>query len=156
MSSNLHIFTEKNQNSRRLEPSPLRGGPSPLPCSLSVPRSLSMTRRSERRAARRTLPVPSPNGKPHPERAAGRCIFRKVELCTIFKIRSQKQNRLSIIKLRVPKPRLWKSAPSSSLSATLSLCPKGQSSHARSAPPLPKNLASLRFSGTLLPHTCGF
>ena len=45
---------------------------------------------------------------------------------------------------------------SSEQSAALSLCPKGQSSHARSAPPLPKNLTSLRFSGALLPKPFGF
>ena len=58
--------------------------------------------------------------------------------------------------MRVPKPRLWKSAPSSEQSAALSHRPKGQCSHAHSAPPLPKNLTSLRFSGALLSHTCGF
>lgn len=74
MSSNLHIFTKKTKIPAAASPRPLRGVPSPLPCSLSVPRSLSlpcslsMTRRSERRAAWHTLPVPSPNGKPHPER----------------------------------------------------------------------------------------
>ena len=33
---------------------------------------------------------------------------------------------------------------------------KRQCSRARSAPPLPKNLTSLRFSGALFSHTCGF
>ena len=55
----------------------------------------------------------------------------------------------SLIKLRVPKPRLWKSAPSSEQSAAFSHRPLGQCSHARSAPPLPKNLTSLRFLGAL-------
>ena len=43
---------------------------------------------------------------------------------------------------------------SSEQSAALSHRPKGQCSHARSAPPLPKNLTSLRFSGALLAHPC--
>ena len=54
-----------------------------------------------------------------------------------------------IILLRVRKPRFSESAPSSSRSAALSHRPLGQCSHAHSAPPLPKNLTPLRFSGTL-------
>ena len=42
--------------------------------------------------------------------------------------------------LRVRKPCFSESAPSSEQSAALSLCPSEQSSHACSAPPLPKNL----------------
>ena len=140
----------------------------------------------------------SRTNKIFPAYTAGRNFLGMFFLCRERK----EQSLLFYNSLRVPKPRLWKSAPnlpktfgspergecvrliiiraskttlftlsiincawqnrafSSERSAAFSHCPLGQCSHVRSAPPLPKNLTSLRFSGTLfsapnLPKTFG-
>ena len=61
----------------------------------------------------------------------------------------------SIIKMRAQKSHFLQAHPRRSCRLRSRIAAKRQCSHARFAPPLPKNLTSLRFSGALLPQTCG-
>ena len=80
-------------------------------------------------------------------------------LCTARAVRRKKVNFGHLYNNQTARSKATPFRRSSRLLSRFAL--KRQSSHARSAPPLPKNLTSLRFLRTLfsalnLPHTCGF
>ena len=65
------------------------------------------------------------------------------------------ESHFSIIKLRAQKSHFLQAHPRRRCRQRSRIALKRQCSHARSAPPLPKNLTSLRFSGALLPKPFG-